>query len=117
MSLISVPLTARDLLLGAVTFVSCDAAAATTRTTCCSSRTSAGASRSRSINARLFEIATKAVAARDEMLSIVAHDLRSPLSAASLAASALVRPEDERRAAGAPDRGPHRSARSAAPTA
>jgi signal transduction histidine kinase len=39
----------------------------------------------------------KAVAARDEVLGIVAHDLRNPLSTATLTAELLVRPEHERR--------------------
>ena len=39
----------------------------------------------------------RAVAARDEVLGIVAHDLRNPLSTAMLTAELLVRPEHERR--------------------
>jgi signal transduction histidine kinase len=39
----------------------------------------------------------KAVAARDEVMGIVAHDLRNPLATAMLTADLLVRPENERR--------------------
>jgi PAS domain S-box-containing protein len=42
-------------------------------------------------NARLYRAAQTAIRARDEMLSIVAHDLRSPLSAAQVGASLLAR--------------------------
>jgi PAS domain S-box-containing protein len=48
-------------------------------------------------NARLFSVAAKAVRSRDEVLSVVAHDLRGPLGAVALVASTLVRPQDERR--------------------
>jgi signal transduction histidine kinase len=47
-------------------------------------------------NARLYRAAQKAIAARDEVLSIVAHDLRNPLNAVGLATAALRRtgPQD-----------------------
>jgi PAS domain S-box-containing protein len=41
----------------------------------------------------LYQAAQKAIQARDEVLSIVAHDLRTPLSAAHLAVSTLLRQE------------------------
>ncbi len=40
-------------------------------------------------NARLFEAEQRATRARDEVLAIVAHDVRNPLSTISFAASAL----------------------------
>lgn len=43
-------------------------------------------------NARLYGLAKKAVQARDEVLSIVAHDLRSPLGAILLQATLTRRP-------------------------
>jgi PAS domain S-box-containing protein len=43
-------------------------------------------------NARLYSLARKAVQARDEVLSIVAHDLRSPLGAILLQATLTRRP-------------------------
>lgn len=42
-------------------------------------------------NARLYQAAQKAIAARDEVLGIVAHDLRNPLNAVGLAAASLRR--------------------------
>jgi PAS domain S-box-containing protein len=41
-------------------------------------------------NARLYNIAKEAIAARDEVLGIVAHDLRSPLSGMRMLAKGLV---------------------------
>ena len=43
-------------------------------------------------NARLYRQASRAVQARDDVLGIVAHDLRSPLSAILIQASILQRP-------------------------
>lgn len=48
-------------------------------------------------NARLFEVAENAIAARDDVLRIVVHDLRNPLATATLAAEAMTREHDERR--------------------
>jgi PAS domain S-box-containing protein len=49
-------------------------------------------------NARLFEAAKKALRSRDEVLAIVAHDLRNPLNVIKLATGSLARaiPEDAR---------------------
>jgi PAS domain S-box-containing protein len=51
-------------------------------------------------NARLYDVAQKAISTRDHVLSVVAHDLRNPLGAILAAVSALRRPggEPERRA-------------------
>ncbi|HEX4462798.1 MAG TPA: GAF domain-containing sensor histidine kinase [Polyangia bacterium] len=48
-------------------------------------------------NARLYQAAQQAVRVREDLLAIVSHDLRSPLSAVSMAAALLTR------SAGAPD--------------
>jgi PAS domain S-box-containing protein len=48
-------------------------------------------------NARLYRAATEATQLRDEVLGVVAHDLRNPLAAILMQASALRRPEAERR--------------------
>lgn len=48
-------------------------------------------------NARLYRAATEAIQLRDHVLGVVAHDLRNPLSAILMQASALRRPEAERR--------------------
>ena len=42
-------------------------------------------------NARLYEVARRAVAARDEFLSLAAHELRTPLTALQLVADGAVR--------------------------
>jgi PAS domain S-box-containing protein len=50
-------------------------------------------------NARLFHAAERATRARDEMLGVVAHDLRNPLSTITMAAQLLIEmapPERER---------------------
>ena len=50
-------------------------------------------------NARLFHAAERATRARDEMLGVVAHDLRNPLSTITMAAQMLIEmapPERER---------------------
>ncbi len=49
-------------------------------------------------NARLYRISEQATRSRDEVLRIVAHDLRSPLQVISLSAQALLRrlPEESR---------------------
>jgi PAS domain S-box-containing protein len=67
-------------------------------------------------NARLYREARAATRARDEMLSIVAHDLRSPLAAAQAGASLLVLqiPEDRRDASRRTAETIHRSIRRAA---
>jgi PAS domain S-box-containing protein len=50
-------------------------------------------------NARLYRVAHDAILARDQVLGIVAHDLRNPLNNVTLAAGALLRrdPRDDRR--------------------
>src|SRR5262249_36470848 len=50
-------------------------------------------------NARLYRVSVRATQLRDQMLSIVAHDLRNPLSTILMQASVLKRygPEPERR--------------------
>ncbi len=51
-------------------------------------------------NARLFEKTQKAVRAREDVLHVVAHDLRNPLNAVGLQASTLVRRKGEERRLG-----------------
>lgn len=96
-SLLSMPLHARGVLIGAVTLISTDPWRRFSEDDLPFAELVAQRLSSALDNARLFEVATKAVAARDEVLGVVAHDLRNPLSAAMLGASLLVRPEDERR--------------------
>ena len=66
-------------------------------------------------NARLYQKAREAVAAREELLALVAHDLRNPLSAIRLSAMSITSVPPARRTpegvapdrAGAADRGSH----------
>lgn len=64
-------------------------------------------------NARLYRAARAAIQARDEMLSIVAHDLRSPLATAQVGSSLLARqiPEDRRETSQKAAEAIHRSIR------
>jgi PAS domain S-box-containing protein len=64
-------------------------------------------------NARLYRVAKAAIRARDEILSIVAHDLRSPLAAAQVGARLLAGqvPEDRREASRRTAEAIHRSIR------
>lgn len=86
-SLMAVPLIAHGRVLGALLFVS------TTRTYDADALRLAQELGTRAAtameNARLFEEAQRALRARDEILRVVAHDLRNPLNAIGLAASAL----------------------------
>ena len=50
--------------------------------------------RARRKEAEALETATKAIAARDELMAIVAHDLRNPLGAISLKAALVRRGND-----------------------
>jgi PAS domain S-box-containing protein len=47
-------------------------------------------------NARLYTVAQQAIRARDEILAVVSHDLRNPLSAITMCAGALREPEPPR---------------------
>jgi PAS domain S-box-containing protein len=96
-SLVKVTLEARGVLLGAVTFVSCDPRRRYDQDDVAFVEEVGRRLALALDNARLFEVTTRAVRERDDVLSIVAHDLRNPLAAASLATFALVRPEGERR--------------------
>lgn len=95
-SLISVPLSAHDVLLGGLTFLS------TTPQRCYDRHderfaVELGQRLMLALeNARLFAIANEAVRMRDEVLGVVAHDLRNPLGAIALVTSTLLRVGDTR---------------------
>jgi PAS domain S-box-containing protein len=88
-SLISVPLTARGLLLGAITLVSSDPRRRYDEDDAALAEDIGRRLAMALDNARLFGLATKAVAARDEVLGIVAHDLRNPLGTILMQATLL----------------------------
>ena len=88
-SLITVPLQARGLLLGVLTFVSSDPEHRYDQTDVAFVKEIALRLALLVDNARLFETATNAITARDEILRIVAHDLRNPLGTILMRASLL----------------------------
>lgn len=98
-SSLSVPLMLRDQVLGALTFISSNPA----RSYGAGDLRLANAIAERASlaieNARLYRAALTATTMRDQVLGVVAHDLRNPLNVISLHASALKRsgPERERR--------------------
>jgi PAS domain S-box-containing protein len=94
-STISMPLQARGLSFGTVTFLRADPALPYDELDVPFVE-EVGRRLALAIdNARLFEITGRAVAARDQVLAVVAHDLRNPLSAVGLAAELLARASDD----------------------
>jgi PAS domain S-box-containing protein len=94
-SVLSVPLKLRDELLGTLTFVS---SRASRLFGTADARLAAAIAERATLaieNARLYRAALHATGLRDQVLSVVAHDLRNPLSTISLHASALQRPHPE----------------------
>ncbi len=90
-SILVVPLIARDHTLGAVKLVSSDAAHPFRPD---DELLAVELSRRAALavdNARLYQAARDAVAARDEVLSVVSHDLGNPLSAIRVAARVMDR--------------------------
>ncbi|HET7373751.1 MAG TPA: ATP-binding protein [Gemmatimonadaceae bacterium] len=88
-SLLIVPLTVGENTFGAITFI-----AATQGRTFPPDRKAlaekyASAAATAIENARLYRVAQRATRARDEVLGIVSHDLRNPISAISMCARAL----------------------------
>jgi PAS domain S-box-containing protein len=102
-SLISVPLQARGLLLGVITFVSADPKRRYDEADAAFVEEIGQRLALALDNARLFEAATHAIAARDDVMRVVAHDLRNPLSTILMQASSLRSKEPE--SEGSPGRG------------
>ena len=80
-SAIVVPLIARGKLLGAMAFISSDAGRLFGPDDLHLAEAIAMRAALSIDNARLYEAARQAVSARDEVLGVVAHDLRNPLNA------------------------------------
>jgi len=91
-SVIAVPLQARGLLLGALTFVSTTENRTYDESDAAFLEEIALRLALSMDNGRLFETAKGAVASRDEVLRIVAHDLRNPLGTILLSTSLLKDP-------------------------
>jgi len=97
--LLAVPLLAQGQLLGALVFVR-TSATAPYEPRDVRLATELGARAALAVhNARLYREAQRATRLRDEVLGIVAHDLRNPLNSIVMQAAVLqrVRPEGERR--------------------
>jgi signal transduction histidine kinase len=95
-SYISVPLTTRDRLLGCISFFT-DAERYLSSDDVAMAEDLARRAATAIDNARLYSEAQRAIRARDDMLAIVSHDLRNPLSAIVTGAALLMRatPDDE----------------------
>ena len=90
-SLMAVPLVARGQVMGSLLFMR---SAGARRYRPADLRLAQEVARRAAIaieNGRLYDAAQMAIQARDRTLSVVAHDLRNPLAAISLAATALSR--------------------------
>lgn len=92
-SMISVPLASRQELLGTLTFVSSTSSRKYGPANLRLALTIAERASLAIENARLYRAALHATGMRDQVLSVVAHDLRNPLNTILLHASALQRPK------------------------
>jgi PAS domain S-box-containing protein len=94
-SVISVPLMLRDQLLGTLTFISSRPSRLYGPADLRLARAIADRASLAIENARLYRAALQATGARDQVLGVVAHDLRNPLNAISLQAAALKRSDGQ----------------------
>jgi PAS domain S-box-containing protein len=88
-SLLSIPMIARDQVLGAITIGRGAGSAPFDEGDLALATDLAARSALAIDNARLYRTAQRATQARDVVLGIVSHDLRNPLSAIAMCASAL----------------------------
>ena len=88
-SLLIVPLIAGDEIIGALTLIAIDPARQFTQDREALAVKFAAAASVTIENAQLYAVAQRANRARDEVLSIVSHDLRNPLSAIAMCARSL----------------------------
>jgi signal transduction histidine kinase/CheY-like chemotaxis protein len=99
-SIMVVPLVARGRTLGVLTFVICDLTRRYTERDLPLVQDVARRAAMAIDNARLYEAAQRAIGAREDLLAVVSHDLRNPLSSIVFAAALLLEsaPQAERRA-------------------
>jgi PAS domain S-box-containing protein len=88
-ALIIVPLVAADHMLGALTLISTDEQRTSTADRVALAMKFAGVAAATLENAQLYTAAQRANRSREEVLSVVSHDLRNPLSAILMCARAL----------------------------
>jgi PAS domain S-box-containing protein len=98
-SLMYVPIASRGQVLGVLTFVMCDSGRQFDGEQLASATDLANRIALAIENARLYDSATRAVKAREQVLSFVSHDLKNPLMAILLTTEMLLgaSPENERR--------------------
>ncbi len=98
-SFMIVPLITREQILGAITFGVGESGRSYDLMDLLTAE-QLGQRAARTIdNSRLYDGAQRAIRARDEVLAVVSHDLRNPLSTIGLSASLLLDQPGERRAA------------------
>jgi len=90
-SMMVVPLAARDSVLGVLTFLEVDSGRRFTDSALATARDLAVHAAMAIENARLYESAQQAIRARDDVLTFVSHDLRSPLTGIYLTTEMLLR--------------------------
>jgi PAS domain S-box-containing protein len=88
-SYLVVPVVARERVLGAITFASAETARSFDDTDLETAQHLGRRAALAIDNARLYEEARQAMHVREQVLAVVSHDLRSPLSAIQLASSVL----------------------------
>jgi len=88
-SLLILPLSSADERLGALTLVASDSRRTFTSETRALAAKFAASAATTLENARLYGAAQRANRARDEVLGVVSHDLRNPISAIAMCARAL----------------------------
>ncbi|PTL75683.1 PAS domain S-box protein [Vitiosangium sp. GDMCC 1.1324] len=93
-SVICVPLVARGRKLGLLNFVWNHSRAATMAVDLEVARGMADRAAVAIDNARLYQQAQEAIRVREDVVAMVSHDLRNPLNAITLAATALLKRED-----------------------
>lgn len=89
-SIMTVPLRARNAVLGAILFARDATAPSYTRADLALASELAQRAASALDNAHLYHGAQRAIRARDDVLGVVSHDLRNPLSVISTCATALL---------------------------
>ena len=90
-SVLTAPLCARGRTFGAITFVQGESGRRFTREDVAFTQELGRRAALALDNARLYQAAQQAIRARDDVLGIVAHDLRAPLNTISMSASLLLR--------------------------
>jgi len=92
-SMLAVPLVARGRTLGAMALLSTRAGRSYGESDIALAEELARRAGQAVDNARLYGVAQRAILGREEVLGVVSHDLRNPLSAVAMCASTMLDPE------------------------